>query len=112
MSTYGDKLDRRMLDKILYIQESSPVQSVTKSYIFKRQARFACCVLHACILLDLLVNPEDGSSMFLLNVGGLLTDYKTLIISQKTPKLVPLITPRHGSHRKHLSCQLLFSSST
>jgi hypothetical protein len=34
--------------------------------------------LHAGILLGLFFNPEDGSDMFLRNVGWLSTDYTSL----------------------------------
>jgi hypothetical protein len=37
-----------------------------------------CFLLHAGLLLELLVNPEDRGSMFLRNVGRLSKDCKTL----------------------------------
>jgi hypothetical protein len=39
---------------------------------------FACCLLHAGFLLGLLLNPKDGSDIFLRNVGLLLTDCTAL----------------------------------
>jgi hypothetical protein len=61
---------------------------VMKNYIFwettpwsplKVNRRFvlATC-LHACLLLGLSFDPEDGGDIFLQNVGGFSTDYTAL----------------------------------
>jgi hypothetical protein len=41
-------------------------------------SKSACLLLLAGFILDLLFNPEDGSSMFLQNTNGLLLDYIAL----------------------------------
>jgi hypothetical protein len=40
----------------------------------KPETSKACCLLLAVFLLDFLLNPEDGCSIFLQNIGGLLDD--------------------------------------
>jgi hypothetical protein len=42
-----------------------------------RRALLATCI-HADLLLGLLFDPEDGSDIFLRNVGRLSTDYTAL----------------------------------
>jgi hypothetical protein len=32
-------------------------------------AGFACCLLHASVLLGLFFNPEDGGDIYLRNIG-------------------------------------------
>jgi hypothetical protein len=45
------------------------------------KSKSACCILHAGFLLGLLLHLEDGSYMFLQNIGLLSTDHTAL--SQK-----------------------------
>jgi hypothetical protein len=42
------------------------------------QAAYACSLNLLSFPLDLLLNPNDGSSAFLRNVGGILPDYTAL----------------------------------
>jgi hypothetical protein len=42
------------------------------------QSETACNLLLAGILISLLFDPEDGGSMFLQNIGSLLSDYLAL----------------------------------
>jgi hypothetical protein len=48
-------------------------------------------LLHACFLLGLFFDPEDGGDMFLRNVGRLAMDYTTLCPGDRNIFIVVLI---------------------
>jgi hypothetical protein len=46
-----------------------PPSSGSKNKPSKKPSYFACYLLHAGFFLGLFFNPEDGSNIFLKNVG-------------------------------------------
>jgi hypothetical protein len=56
---------------------SRKVQEITNS------ASLACHLLHVCLLPDLLFDPEDGSDIFLRNVGCLPSASTVLFIRRQ-----------------------------
>lgn len=44
----------------------------------------ACCLIHTSVLFDLIFNPEIGGSMYLRNVGWLLTGIHSVVPIKKS----------------------------
>jgi hypothetical protein len=80
----------------------------------------ACCWLHTGFLLSLLVNPDDGSDIFLWSAGSLSTDHIALYPRKRTSSLFMLgmytgmesswfaaVSETRPHHCAHLAMQII-----
>jgi hypothetical protein len=65
-------------DEELYLLGYNAYSMLKVNQKFGGICHLCCCLLHTGFLFALFINPEDGSDMFILNIGLLSVDFVAL----------------------------------